>query len=165
MELSYAYTEMERRFLAMDEQEITTRAAKGAEYIFNSELPLEVKFSVMIFGAKAGTTQNGELNEEEKSLIRYVFEQIWNGSEEELFELIKGPVESGYLKKLLDYIKGLRMDKDRFKRALSDFTLAFAFIDRKVEDEMRNKFNCWFISPLADELREEREANIKYSKH
>lgn len=165
MELSYAYTEMEKRFLAMDEQDIVMRAASGAEYIFNSELPLEVKFSVLIFGAKAGTTQNGDLNDAEKKLIRYIFEQIWNGSDEELFDLIRGPAENGYMKDLINYIKGLRMDKNRFKRALSDLTLAFAFIDRKIEDEMRNKFNCWFLSPLVDELREEREENIQYARH
>lgn len=104
MELSYAYTEMERRFLAMDDQEIATRAASGAKYILGTDLPFKVKFSVMIYCAKAGTTQNGELNAYEKSLIRYIFERNWKGTPEELFEYIKGPAEDGYLRKLCPFL-------------------------------------------------------------
>lgn len=114
----------------------------------------EVQFAYTILGAKLGVAGDGVLNAQEKALIDKVFGIIWKKPIEEIYEMVEGPInESDY-----DAVKLLAGFGNHVAKPFLYYTLSFAYIDGKIEDDVASRLDeIYGLNLLADFMQSGQE--------
>ena len=78
---SNMFANIENKFEFAEKEEIVATALSSLGELFEAidQMEDQVKFGIMVIGAKLGVAGDGVLNSQEKELIDEVFGRIWNG--------------------------------------------------------------------------------------
>lgn len=142
---SNLFANIENKFEFADKEEITATAFSSLGEIIEA---LEGKdgfgdkflFAIMILGAKLGVAGDGIINDQEKELIEEVFGRIWNGSIDEIYELIGTEIEDS------DYtlVEVLTQLGNVVAMPFLNYVLSFAYIDGEIEDDVAERLDNLF---------------------
>ena len=147
---SNMFANIENKFEFASKEEIIATALDSlsdllsALYSFNDQ----TKFGLMVMGAKFGVAGDGKINDAEKELIDDVFGRVWNGSMEDIYQLVGAPIEEN------DYnmVQMLTQMGNHVAMPFLHYILSFAYIDEVFEDDVAGKLDGLFGMNLMVEF-------------
>lgn len=146
---SNMFANIENKFEFATEEEIVNTALGSLGELIGELTSFDdgVKFSIAILGAKLGVAGAGVINSKERMLIDEVFGRIWNGSMDEIYDLVSGTIEES------DYnlVQMLTQLGNPVAMPFLHYILSFAYIDEVFEDDVAEKLDGLFgMNLMAD---------------
>ncbi len=153
---SNMFANIENKFEFAEKDEIVGTALNSLGELFEAMDSMEdqVKFGVMVLGAKLGVAGDGVLNQPEKELIDEVFGRIWNGSMDDIYQMVGADIEDS------DYnmVEMLTKLGNPVAMPFLYYTLSFAYIDGTIEDDVAERLDGLFgMNLLADFIQSGQE--------
>ena len=155
---SNMFANIENKFEFLEKSKIT-KIALGALGEFMEALEEkdnQVIFGIMILGAKLGVAGDGILNRQEKELIDAVFGRFWNGSMDEIYEMVNVEIEE----KDYNMVEMLTQLGNSFSIPFLYYILSFAYIDGVIEDDVAERLDRLFGMTLLTDFIQSDEKEV-----
>ena len=147
---SNAFANLENKFESLSAEELISSAFDSMYefYAFLDGLDDDIKFCIILSGARLGVSGDGIINEQEKIIVDRLFGEIWQGPIERIYEELErelGDGDYGVVKKLTDGGSCVALP-------YLNFILSFAYIDGVFEDEVAEKLDKLYGMILLSEF-------------
>lgn len=159
---SNMFANIENKFEFAEKEEIVATALSSLGELFEAidQMEDQVKFGIMVIGAKLGVAGDGVLNSQEKELIDEVFGRIWNGSMEEIYDMVGADIqESDY-----DLVQNITQLGNPVAMPFLYYTLSFAYIDGEIEDDVAERLDGLFGMNLLVDFMQSGEEEVPAPK-
>lgn len=159
---SNLFANIENQFEFASKEEITEIAQSSIRELFSAiaSLPPEAKFGVVCLGVRLGVAGDGVLNQDEKNLIDAVLGIAWKGPMSQLYDMVSGEIsEDNY-----ETVELLNELGNEVAMPFLYFTLSFAYIDGKIEDEVANRLDSLFGMNLLTAFMQSGEEEVPTPK-
>lgn len=154
---SNMFANIENKFEFADEEAITATALSSLGELFDAmgdNFEDNAKFGTMVIGAKLGVAGDGVINAQEKALINEVFGKVWNGSMDDIYDMVGADIEES------DYnmVQMLTQLGNTVAMPFLYYVLSFAYIDGEIEDDVAERLDGLFgMNLLADFIQSGQE--------
>ena len=159
---SNMFANIENKFEFAEKEVIVATALSSLGELFEAidQMEDQVKFGIMVIGAKLGVAGDGVLNSQEKELIDEVFGRIWNGSMEEIYDMVGADIqESDY-----DLVQNITQLGNPVAMPFLYYTLSFAYIDGEIEDDVAERLDGLFGMNLLVDFMQSGEEEVPAPK-
>ena len=154
---SNMFANIENRFEFADKETITATAINSLRHMFDEmedEFEDNIKFGTMVLGAKLGVAGDGVINAQEKELINEVFSKVWNGSMDDIYNMLGSDIEDNEY----NMVRKLTQLGNDIAMPFLYFVLSFAYIDGEIEDDVAERLDGLFgMNLLADFIQSGQE--------
>ena len=144
MSRSNMFANLENQFEFCDTEEITEKTLQGFTELIEGlgeQCDNETVFMMLTMAAKFGiASQTGKLNDKEKALVDLIFDNIWGGDIEVIYDMIAAEIaEKDY-----DFVETLTKMGNNVALPFLHIILGFAYIDEKVNDDVLERLDGMF---------------------
>ena len=155
---SNLFANIEKVFATSGKEELVDYAISAACELLEAldDMGTEAKFMSMIIGARLGVAGDGVLSLQEKEMIKEVFGKLVDVPIETIYEAIGKKIEDS------DYelVEKITMLGNSVAMPLLHFTLSFAYIDGKIEDDVAKRLDETFGMNLLMEFLESGQEEV-----